>query len=135
MVGGNWERRLTPAPRPNPCPRLCPQEQNSELQAKYQKLLVRTGREGLGQEVCAVQTVEGGEVGGDVTQGPCLRGAPACPELMENPNRSHLLIGVSPVLQFASCFFIKHLLCAKYGATYFSSKSSLFSKPFRDEFF
>lgn len=33
---------------PNPCSWLCPQEQNSELQAKYQKLLVRTWREGLG---------------------------------------------------------------------------------------
>lgn len=33
-------------PCPNRYPLLCPQEQNSELQAKYQQLLVRTRWEG-----------------------------------------------------------------------------------------
>lgn len=47
-------------PRPDPCPRLCLQEPDSELQAKYQKLLVRSpptptpgmGREGVGSQEC-----------------------------------------------------------------------------------
>ena len=39
-------------PHPNPCPRPHPQEQNGELQAKYQKLLVRRpqDRDGRGWE-------------------------------------------------------------------------------------
>lgn len=74
---------------PDPCSRLCPQEQNSELQAKYQKLLVRTGREGLGsrlwgREVFAANVsnrMEGDEVGREGTPSLCLRGTPVCPVL------------------------------------------------------
>lgn len=45
VVLGAWprgERGSHLQPRLDPCPWLCPQEQNSELQAKYQKLLVRS---------------------------------------------------------------------------------------------
>lgn len=51
-----------------------------------------TGVGGTGTESeCSSNRIEGGEAG---TQGPCLRGVPVCRELMENPSRSHLLIGV-----------------------------------------
>lgn len=42
--GGLTPAACSPAltPPPPPCPWLCLQEQNSELQAKYQKLLVRS---------------------------------------------------------------------------------------------
>lgn len=45
VVLGAWplgERGSHLQPCLDPCPWLCPQEQNSELQAKYQKLLVRS---------------------------------------------------------------------------------------------
>lgn len=88
--GGDQGRRGSHVHRcSNLCSRLCSQEQNSELQAKYQKLLVRTAREGpgsrpWGREVCAANVsnrMEGDEVGRDGTPSLCLRGTPVYPVL------------------------------------------------------
>lgn len=119
-------------PCPNPCPRLCPQEQNSELQAKYQKLLVRTwggaGKlaVGMGRAQQTFQTEWREMKWKEMVPRASAFEAPQF-TLHKNPRRPHLSMGIQPVLQFASCLFIRRILCAEYDAVFYKQ---VFNFPF-----